>query len=57
MNVPGAGSYSHKTLIEKEAMSKTMGSKLYLKPLEGVLGPGPGGYTVDKQKKANLKYS
>lgn len=48
MSVPGAGSYEHKEMIGKEAMSKTMASKLYLKPIAGALGPGPGGYSVDK---------
>ena len=57
LNVPGAGSYEIKTLIGKDAVSKTMGSKLNLKPLDGVLGPGPGGYDVDKVKKGNLRYS
>ena len=46
--MPGAGTYSHKELIGKEGMSKTMGSKLFLKPLDGQLGPGPGGYDGDK---------
>ena len=34
-----------------------MGEKLEIKDLRGKLGPGPGGYTVDKQKKSDLKYS
>ena len=38
-------------------MSKTMGSKLYIKPIEGALGPGPGGYNADKVKKDNVKFS
>lgn len=34
-----------------------MGSKLYIKPIEGALGPGPGGYNADKVKKDNVKFS
>ena len=34
-----------------------MGEKLKIKPTSGVLGPGPGGYNVDKQKKHDLKFS
>ena len=34
-----------------------MGSKLRLKKLQGELGPGPGGYTMEKSKKHNYAYS
>ena len=34
-----------------------MGERTQIISLEGKLGPGPGGYTVDKQKKQNLAYS
>ena len=34
-----------------------MGSKLRLKQLQGALGPGPGGYAVDKAKKKDFSYS
>ena len=34
-----------------------MGERYEIKTLEGKLGPGPGGYSVDKPKKNNLSYS
>lgn len=34
-----------------------MGVKYEVKSLAGKLGPGPGGYAVDKAKKNNLSYS
>ena len=34
-----------------------MGEKTKIKQLAGVLGPGPGGYNVDKQKSANFQFS
>lgn len=34
-----------------------MGEKTKIKQLAGVLGPGPGGYTVDKLKVQNYSYS
>ena len=34
-----------------------MGEKTKIKQLAGVLGPGPGGYTVDKVKVQNYAYS
>lgn len=34
-----------------------MGEKLRMKPKDGVLGPGPGGYDMDKQKSNDVKYS
>ena len=34
-----------------------MGEKTKIKQLAGVLGPGPGGYTVDKAKVQNFSYS
>jgi len=34
-----------------------MGVKFELKDLSGKLGPGPGGYSVDKKKKDDLSYS
>ena len=34
-----------------------MGVKYDVIDLSGKLGPGPGGYSVDKAKKANLSYS
>ena len=34
-----------------------MGEKTKIKQLAGVLGPGPGGYNVDKQKSSNLAFS
>jgi len=40
-----------------ESPGKTMGVRFEIKTLEGKLGPGPGGYSVDKQKKQNFSYS
>ena len=40
-----------------ESPGKSMGKKLEQQQLQGKLGPGPGGYNVDKQKKGNLSYS
>ena len=34
-----------------------MGEKTKIKSLAGVLGPGPGGYNVDKQKSQNFAFS
>ena len=34
-----------------------MGLKLEVKDPRGKLGPGPGGYAIDKQKKQNFSYS
>jgi len=34
-----------------------MGIKLSNISLEGKIGPGPGGYSADKQKIGNLSYS
>ena len=34
-----------------------MGARYEIKTLEGKLGPGPGGYSVDKQKQQNYSYS
>lgn len=34
-----------------------MGTKYEIKTLEGKLGPGPGGYNVDKSKRQNFSYS
>ena len=34
-----------------------MGEKTKIKKLEGVLGPGPGGYEGDKPKQKNISYS
>lgn len=56
LNVPGAGTYESPSKIV-ESPGKSMGVKFEQKSLKGVLGPGPGGYSVDKAKKANLSYS
>lgn len=45
--VPGAGSYEYKSNIV-ESQGKSMGVKYEIKTLAGKLGPGPGGYSVDK---------
>lgn len=34
-----------------------MGERTVIKDLKGTLGPGPGGYSVDKQKQNNVSYS
>lgn len=34
-----------------------MGVKYEIKDLTGKLGPGPGGYSVDKSKKQDFAYS
>jgi len=34
-----------------------MGEKTKIKQLAGVLGPGPGGYAVDKAKVQNFAFS
>lgn len=34
-----------------------MGTKTVIKQLKGKLGPGPGGYSVDKPKNENLSFS
>jgi len=34
-----------------------MGVKYEIKELGGKLGPGPGGYSVDKAKKQNFAFS
>lgn len=54
--VPGAGTYESPSKIV-ESQGKSMGVKYEVKSLAGKLGPGPGGYSVDKQKKQNLAYS
>jgi len=40
-----------------ESPGKSIGAKTQIKSLSGVLGPGPGGYSADKQKRGDLKYS
>ena len=40
-----------------DSQGKTMGHKLSLKELRGALGPGPGGYDFDKQKRNNVHYT
>jgi len=57
LDVPGAGTYQHKDIVGNESPGKTMGEKLRMKPKDGVLGPGPGGYDMDKQKSNDVKYS
>jgi hypothetical protein len=47
LNVPGAGSYDLPSKIV-ESPGKTIGQKLDITSLAGKLGPGPGGYNVDK---------
>lgn len=54
IDTPGAGSYSIPTKII-ESTGKTMGAKSESKTK--LLGPGPGGYNVDKAKRNDLKYS
>lgn len=56
LNVPGAGQYEIPSKIV-EKTGKSMGVRYEIKTLEGKLGPGPGGYTVDKQKKQNFSFS
>lgn len=34
-----------------------MGQRIEIKESRGVLGPGPGGYNVDKGKKQNFAFS
>mmetsp|Transcript_24437 Transcript_24437/g.28772 ORF Transcript_24437/g.28772 Transcript_24437/m.28772 type:complete len:110 (+) Transcript_24437:34-363(+) len=50
LNVPGAGTYNPPSRIV-ESPGKSMGTRYELKTLEGKLGPGPGGYNVDKKKQ------
>lgn len=40
-----------------ESPGKSMGVKLENKSNRGVLGPGPGGYNVDKFKRQDFSYS
>ena len=40
-----------------ESQGKSMGVKYEIKELGGKLGPGPGGYSVDKAKKQNFAFS
>lgn len=44
---PGAGTYESPSKII-ESKGKTMGHRYEVKTLAGKLGPGPGGYSVDK---------
>ena len=34
-----------------------MGQRTVIKQLKGKLGPGPGGYSVDKAKNENVSFS
>jgi hypothetical protein len=54
--VPGAGTYNIPDKII-ESPGKSMAAKLKNLSLEGKLGPGPGGYTVEKPRRDNLSYS
>ena len=56
LNVPGAGSYVPPSKIV-ESQGKTFGVAIELKKPEGKLGPGPGGYNVDKKKVHDISYS
>lgn len=56
LNVPGAGSYELPSKLS-ESPGKTMGQKLEIISLAGKLGPGPGGYNVDKQKTGDVAFS
>ena len=56
LNVPGAGSYASPSRIV-ESQGKTMGALYEIKRTDGKLGPGPGGYDVDKKKTLNVSYS
>jgi len=56
LNVPAPGAYEIPAKIV-ESPGKSMGEKTVIKSLAGTLGPGPGGYNVDQQKKANFSYS
>lgn len=47
LNVPGAGTYESPSKLV-ETQGKSMGVKYDLIDLSGKLGPGPGGYSVDK---------
>lgn len=40
-----------------ESPGKSIGQKTAVKSLAGELGPGPGGYSADKQKKGDFKFS
>ena len=48
---------SCKKIGSRDNNGKTIGSKRALKPIKGVLGPGPGGYDVEKIKRGNLSFS
>lgn len=56
LNVPGPNSYDLPSKIV-ESQGKTMGAKSPSKHQAGELGPGPSGYTYDKAKKDNVKFS
>jgi hypothetical protein len=56
LNVPGPGVYELPGKII-ESPGKSMGMRLKDGSKEGLLGPGPGAYAVDKLKEHNLKYS
>jgi hypothetical protein len=56
LNVPAPGAYDLPSKIV-EGPAPSMGLKLQNQSLEGKLGPGPGGYTYDKQKVGNVSFS
>lgn len=56
LNVPGAGSYNLPSRLV-ESPGKTMGKRIDIVELGGKLGPGPGGYNVDKAKQGNVAFS
>jgi len=53
---PGPNSYNLPSKIV-ESQGKSMGMKTESKHRAGALGPGPGGYSADKMKQNNVKYS
>lgn len=61
LDVPAPGAYNIPDKVSKtfgrnprvqlvESQGKTMGEKTKIKQLQGVLGPGPGGYDGNKLK-------
>lgn len=56
LNVPAPGAYELPGKVI-ESPGKSIGARLNIGSKEGLLGPGPGAYAVDKLKDHNVKYS
>jgi len=56
LNVPAPGAYELPSKVI-ESPGKSIGARLNIGSKEGLLGPGPGAYAVDKLKDHNVKYS